>query len=185
MELICTLSKRDVASKQIEALDAAGLDLMEFSGGTYEAPAMSKGNRQAKSTLSREAYFLEFAAKIRGHVKLPLMVTGGFRTGEGIAEALASGALDLVRVARTVALESELPARLPAGEMGAHPVRPLSTGIKTFDRMVPLDIVWYTRPMHRMGHGKDPRPAEPPLWTFAAAMCTSGVGAWKTRRLRA
>lgn len=169
----------------IRALEAAGIDLIELSGGTYEAPAMSKGNRQADSTKTREAYFLEFAAKIRDKVKLPLMVTGGFRTGQGMGEALASGAMDLVGLARTLALEPELPARLLRGDEGLHPVQPLTTGIKAFDKAVPLEIVWYTRHLHRMGRGQNPRPGEPPLWTAIATMLSGGLGAWRTRRLRA
>lgn len=169
----------------IKLLEAEGIDMIELSGGTYEAPAMSNGNRQAKSTISREAYFLEFAAKIRDQVKLPLMVTGGFRTGQGMADALASGALDLVGLARSLAVEPELPMRLLNGMNPVHPVKPLSTGVKTLDKLVPLEIVWYTRQLQRMSAGLDPDPFEQPLWTTAVTLVTGGISAWKTRRLRA
>jgi 2,4-dienoyl-CoA reductase-like NADH-dependent reductase (Old Yellow Enzyme family) len=68
----------------IQALADAGIDLIEISGGTYEAPAMSGAFRQAAEgqTAAREAYFLEFAEKVRAAVQVPLMVTGGFRTAE-------------------------------------------------------------------------------------------------------
>jgi len=62
----------------MQALDAAGIDLLEISGGTYEAPKMALGVEQKDSTKAREAYFLEFAEKARKVVKAPLMVTGGF-----------------------------------------------------------------------------------------------------------
>jgi 2,4-dienoyl-CoA reductase-like NADH-dependent reductase (Old Yellow Enzyme family) len=64
----------------IQALADAGIDLIEISGGTYEAPAMSGAFQQPQkaTTAAREAYFLEFAEKVRAAVRVPLMVTGGF-----------------------------------------------------------------------------------------------------------
>jgi 2,4-dienoyl-CoA reductase-like NADH-dependent reductase (Old Yellow Enzyme family) len=85
----------------IQALAEAGIDLIEISGGTYEAPAMS-GVSVAPvkaSTMQREAYFLSFAELVRTKVKTPLMVTGGVRSFEGMNSALATGALDIVGVA--------------------------------------------------------------------------------------
>src|SRR5690554_797269 len=50
----------------IRELSAAGMDLIEISGGTYEEPAMTgKEYPKKESTLKREAYFLEFAEKAR------------------------------------------------------------------------------------------------------------------------
>ena len=69
-----------------KAIDAAGIDIIEISGGTYEAPAMAgaKAESRKASTIAREAYFLEIAEKIRQHVTCKLMVTGGFRTVAGM-----------------------------------------------------------------------------------------------------
>lgn len=62
-----------------KALEKEGIDLIEISGGTYEASAMT-GKGVGDSTAAREAYFLPFAEKIRKAVKVPLMLTGGFRS---------------------------------------------------------------------------------------------------------
>ena len=61
----------------IRALAEAGIDLIEISGGTYEAPAMSGAVQQPQrsSTVAREAYFQAFAEKIRSTTKVPLMLT--------------------------------------------------------------------------------------------------------------
>lgn len=98
----------------IEALADAGIDLIEISGGTYEAPAMSGAfqNAQKDSTVVREAYFLEFAEKVRSAVSVPLMVTGGFRTVDGMNAALQSGALDIVGLARLLAIDPDAPIAL-------------------------------------------------------------------------
>nr|MCG4641981.1 hypothetical protein [Bifidobacterium bifidum] len=41
-----------------KAIDEAGIDLIEISGGTYEAPAMAgaKADKRKVSTIAREAY---------------------------------------------------------------------------------------------------------------------------------
>ncbi|MBP8262094.1 MAG: NADH:flavin oxidoreductase/NADH oxidase family protein [Pseudomonas sp.] len=169
----------------IQALQAAGIDMVELSGGTYEAPAMSDSGRHKDSTLAREAYFLEFAEKVRATVQVPLMVTGGFRSLRGMATALDSGALDLVGLARGLAIEPDLPRRLLAGHDPLHQVRPIRTGIKAIDRMALMEVVWYSRQLRRLAKGGAPKPNESGLWSFCANLLHNGVGTWKTRRLRA
>ena len=139
----------------IETLADLGVDLVEISGGNYENPAMAKGAKA--STVSREAYFLEFAEKVRKRVDVPLMVTGGFRTESGMAEAVASGATDLVGLARPLAVEPDFPKRIMAGEAFTSSVRPIRTGIRMIDDMALMEVSWYTRQLGRMGKGKVPR----------------------------
>ncbi|MDO9321467.1 MAG: NADH:flavin oxidoreductase/NADH oxidase family protein [Pseudomonas sp.] len=169
----------------IVALQAAGIDLVELSGGTYEAPAMSDSGKHKASSLEREAYFLEFAEKIRATVKVPLMVTGGFRSVGGMNAALESGALDLVGIARGMAIEPDLPLRLLAGKEPEHAVRPIRTGIKAIDRMALMEVVWYSRQLRRLAKGQATKPNESGLWSFCANLVHNGLGTWKTRRLRA
>ncbi|HBG51236.1 MAG TPA: NADH oxidase, partial [Gammaproteobacteria bacterium] len=76
-----------------KALAAEGIDLIEISGGSYETPTLVTGNKGdydgvKDSTRQREAYFLEFAEQLRNEVSVPLLVTGGFRTAAGMAEAV-------------------------------------------------------------------------------------------------
>jgi 2,4-dienoyl-CoA reductase-like NADH-dependent reductase (Old Yellow Enzyme family) len=121
----------------IRALSDAGIDLIEISGGTYEAPAMSGAMHEPKkaSTAAREAYFLEFAQKARGATRVPLMVTGGFRTAAGMNAALRSGALDVVGLARLLAIDPDAPTALLQGRDSTQRVRPISTGIAAVDRL--------------------------------------------------
>lgn len=168
----------------VRALAEAGIDLVELSGGTYEAPAMA-GVRAKDSTRRREAYFLEFAEKARAAVTVPLMLTGGFRTLGGMAEALRSGAVDLVGLARPMAIEPDLPRRLLAGEGPRYEVRPISTGLAAIDRTALMEVKWYTRQLHRIGDGAAPRPDESGLASFAKGLLEDGWNIFKTRRLRA
>lgn len=171
----------------IRALADAGIDLIEISGGTYEAPAMSGAMQEPKkaSTAAREAYFLEFAEKVRAAVKVPLMVTGGFRTASGMNEALRSGALDIVGLARLMAIDPDAPAALLQGRDSRQQVRAISTGLKAVDRMGIMEVLWYTRQLKRIAKGREPRPDEGGLSAFLKSVFTSGWGTYRTRRLRA
>ena len=63
-----------------------------------------------ESTKTREAFFLDFAKAIRDQFPgLPLLVTGGFRSREVIENALKSGALDIVGLARPAMLNPSAP----------------------------------------------------------------------------
>jgi len=177
----------DESLDTIRALGEAGIDLVEISGGTYEAPAMTGTTEATKSasTQAREAYFLDFAEKVRAAVKTPLMVTGGFRTHAGMNAALRSGALDLVGLSRLLALDPDAPAALLRGADSPHTVRVITTGIKAIDRMALMEVAWYARQLKRIAHGGEPRPNESGLKAFLGTVLHSGWGTFRTKRLRA
>lgn len=170
----------------IEALSKRGIDLVEVSGGTYEAPVMTGANSGKKeSTRQREAYFIDFTAKVRKVTNAPLMLTGGFRTVGGMKDALHSGDVDLIGLARSLAIEPELPQRLLQDQEGQHQVKPLITGVKFVDQSGLLEIQWYTRQIKRIGRGKNPVPNEHPKLVLFYYLIESSWGLFKSRRLRA
>jgi len=140
---------------------------------------------QKTSTALREAYFLEFAEKVRSVVKTPLMVTGGFRSLAGMNAALQSGALDVVGIARLMAIDPDAPEALLSGRDSNQEVRPISTGIKPIDRMGLMEILWYTRQLKRIVRGGNPNPNESGLWAFLSSVVNIGWGTYRTKRLRA
>ncbi|MCB0506700.1 MAG: NADH:flavin oxidoreductase/NADH oxidase family protein [Chitinophagales bacterium] len=146
----------------IKALADAGLDLIEISGGTYEAPVMT-GITQKESTKQREAYFLDFAEKARKICTAPLAVTGGFRTVDGMAKAISSGAVDFVGLARILAIEADAPNRLLSGKNPIHTVKPIKTGISLIDNMGLMEVSWYSMQLKRIGKGETSKPNEPAL----------------------
>ena len=80
-------------------LGDAGIDLLEISGGTYEQMEFLKAHAEDEvrdSTRRREATFLEYAKAIKPVAAMPLMVTGGFRTLEGMEAALREGHTDVI-----------------------------------------------------------------------------------------
>ena len=103
----------DHALVVVSLLGNEELDLLDISGGTYFPGAESSSERRSSGP-----YFLDFARRARELVKTPLMVTGGFKTREEAAQAVASGATDLVGLARTMVLDPRTPARWISPEGG-------------------------------------------------------------------
>ena len=168
----------------IRHLEKEGIDHVEISGGTYEEPTMS-GKDIRESTKQREAYFLQFAEKIRNEVKIPLAVTGGFRSAVAMNAALNEGSLDMVGLARPLAVDTEYPSKLLAGQTIDINVNPIKTGIKAIDNMALMEVAWYGRQLHRISKGRDPKPNENALIAFFKVILTTGFKTFKTKRLRA
>ncbi len=110
-------------------LNEEGVDFLEISGGSYEQPRMMDiegmeapvEERKRESTLRREAYFLQFAEEASRVAKMPLMVTGGFRSRAAMDEALGAGAADLIGIARPLCVDPDIPRKLLSGEIAAAP----------------------------------------------------------------
>lgn len=104
-------------------LEAAGVDLIEISGGNYEQPKLVDieglepidAQAVAASTLAREAYFVDFAVAMQEQVRIPLMVTGGFRRRDGMEQVLAAGAADMIGLGRPLCVMTDAPAQLLEG----------------------------------------------------------------------
>ncbi|WP_410620589.1 NADH:flavin oxidoreductase/NADH oxidase family protein [Amycolatopsis sp. cmx-8-4] len=167
----------DESLEVVHALGEAGLDLLEVSGGTYEKAVMMGSGRA--STQAREAYFLDYAAKARNVSDVALMVTGGFTTPGGMADALGSGEVDVVGLGRPLVVDPGLPARLLAGEDVEARRRCPKTGIRLADSL--LEIQWHTRQMHRIASGR-PVDRRGAALTLVQAGFTDGLNAF--RRVR-
>ena len=112
------------------------------------------------------------------------MVTGGFRSLEGMENALKSDQLDLIGLGRIFAIEPHAAQRLLQGQETAQSVRPLKTGFKFIDQLGALEITWYTQQLHRIGSGKRPIPNESALKSFIVDLKDKGFGILKARKLR-
>ena len=91
----------DDARQVLLWLNELPVDLVELSGGSYEAPAM-QGRSADGRTLAREAYFLEFAKDLAAVAAMPVMTTGGIRRRAVAEQVLASG-VAMVGVATALA----------------------------------------------------------------------------------
>jgi 2,4-dienoyl-CoA reductase-like NADH-dependent reductase (Old Yellow Enzyme family) len=149
----------DESIEVAKRLSDCGMDLIEISGGTYEAPEMMGINKTKKeSSIIREAYFLKYCHEVKKAVTCPLMLTGGFRSLNAMEEALSENSCDVIGLARSLAVYPDFPNDLMLGKKIKCEVRPLSTGIKFLDKIIPLEIIWYTAQIHLMGKGENPNP---------------------------
>ena len=139
----------------ISFLGNEGIDLIEISGGTYERPAMINGDRK-KSTILREAYFLDYIEKARKLIKIPLMLTGGFRSVSVMEKALEGGNLDVVGLARPFCLYPNLANQIFDGSVERFETPIPKIGIKFLDKLGGVELPWYELQIQRIGKGKSP-----------------------------
>lgn len=166
----------------VKSLAENGMDLIEISGGNYEKPAMM-GSNVKESTRKREAYFMEYAEKVRGLIETPLVVTGGFRTVHGMNDAISSGAVDMVGIARPFALMTDLPNQMKNGEYEPVSLNRISTGIKWMDQNAPmLETSWYAHQLARIGKGLPPKENLSAWSTLLYFFMHQGITAFQKRR---
>ncbi|WP_183093984.1 NADH:flavin oxidoreductase/NADH oxidase family protein [Nocardioides stalactiti] len=176
---------RDVVRDLVER----GIDMIEISGGSYEAPAML--GKVRASTAEREAYFLEYAASVRDLAgAVPIAVTGGFRTTEAMESAVSSGDCDLVGLGRPTCVVPDAPrsileegrTELPTAQVrtGARMVLGRVMDLRTMDSAI--DLSWHTDQLHRMGAGKDPDPNRGWVETAVLLGLRNGPGAFRPKR---
>lgn len=142
------------AQAVVQMLNDCAVDLVELSGGSYEAPAM-QGESKDGRRLAREAYFLEFAAQIAKTAKMPVMMTGGVRR-KVIAEQVLQQGVALVGMATALAMNPQLPNRWRAGQVidGAQPKVGLKD--KVIAALATMAIV--KRQLQRLSDGNQPKP---------------------------
>ncbi|MDO9180379.1 MAG: NADH:flavin oxidoreductase/NADH oxidase family protein [Agitococcus sp.] len=160
----------------VEWLNHANVDLLEISGGTYEQPRLlgSEGKSDSivpvrASTKVREAYFLEYASAIHKVATMPLMVTGGFRTAEGMEAALNSGDCAVIGLARPLCTHPNVPKLLLARTMKVTPQYEKDLVIGTRTILSPASSIelikimnvqgaqgWYYEQMYRLADNQEP-----------------------------
>lgn len=164
-------------------LQREGIDLLEVSGGTYERAVMVGGRApspQRDSTVRREAYFLDYTRRLREATQLPLMLTGGFRSGNAMREALSAGDVDVIGLGRPLTVEPDLPRALLAGAAARSTVRPIRTRVRALDGI--SEIAWHTQQMHLLAAGRKPAPGRTVVRALGQALLTNGRDTFRRTR---
>jgi len=151
----------------VKMLDKEKIDLLEISGGTYEKVAFFLMNEDRgevrESTKRREAYFMDFAQKVRAISNLPLLITGGFRTFEFCNEILENGELDLIGMARPFISDRDKIVGFIEGKVPALDNLVIRTGIKQFEDAA--EGGYYARQLIRFSKGKPFNKNLNPFWS--------------------
>lgn len=136
----------------VQVLEQVGVDLIEISGGTYEKLAMMGQTdiAQKESTRQREAYFLEYVRKVRSSISLPIMLTGGFRSADAMTQAIEEGSVDVIGLARPLAIAPNLPIELLTNRTSGITLQPQITQTNDLDQQGMLEIIWYTQQIHQL-----------------------------------
>ncbi|GBR08621.1 FMN oxidoreductase [Gluconacetobacter liquefaciens] len=156
------------ARSVVRMLDGLDVDLVELSGGSYEAPAMM-GTARDERTLAREAYFLDFAREIITVATMPLMVTGGIRR-RAVAEKVIDSGIAMAGMATALAIEPDLPKRWKQGHDDAPALKPIGWKNKALASAAHMAAVRYQ--MVRLASGRPTRPLVSPLMAFIRAQLT-------------
>ena len=146
----------------VKILSKEGIDLIEISGGTYEAPAMM--GKRKKSTIKREVYFMDYIEKASKITTTPLMLTGGFRTTSIMKDAIASNQLDIIGIARPFTVYPNIGNEIFNNSRINFNTKIKKTGVKAIDGA--MNIIWYESQIKRLGKGKVPKPDLNPWLVF-------------------
>jgi 2,4-dienoyl-CoA reductase-like NADH-dependent reductase (Old Yellow Enzyme family) len=134
------------ALRVVKALDRSSVDIIDISGGTY-----FPGAKSASDGAGPGPYFIDFARRARLMTSKPLMLTGGFKTRAQAEDAVASGVVDVVGLARALVLEPSLPD-LWSADQKPEPVFP-----RFSDAPEGGITAWYTMRLTEIGADKDTR----------------------------
>lgn len=101
----------DEAVRIAKLLSKAGYEAIEVSGGMWESRLYTKYNVVCQNVeKSGEAYFRDYAKKIKENVDIPVILVGGIRSLE-VAEKLLDSYCDLVSMARPLIRDPYLPSK--------------------------------------------------------------------------
>lgn len=142
------------AKTVVQLLNDLQVDLVELSGGSYEAPAM-QGQARDGRTLAREAYFLEFAKEISSVAAMPLMVTGGIRRIT-VAQHVLESNISMIGIATALAVNPNLPNEWQANIENHNQIKPITWRNKTLASVAYMAVVRYQ--LQRLSQGQSTKP---------------------------
>lgn len=165
----------------VQKMAELGIDFIEISGGNYENPEMLSTKA---SSQKREAFFLDYAEKARAVCNVPLIITGGFRSENAMNEALQSGHLDFIGIARPFALQHDLPNQIQQGNYQTIVTNRIKTGFAPVDNKLGavLEMDWYMAQMALIGNGKQPNPKLSPWKVLFKTLWENGKAGLSTGR---
>ena len=166
------------AQAVVAMLGNLGVDLVELSGGSYEAPAMMGAARDDR-TLAREAYFLEFARKIGEVATMPLMVTGGIKR-RAVAETVIESGVAMAGIATALAIEPNLPRNWKLGKNDAPTLKPITWKNKPIASSAHMAAVRYQ--LVRLSRRRRTAPNVSPVWALLTAQVSAKRSARQYRR---
>ncbi|QPG06824.1 tRNA-dihydrouridine synthase [Salinimonas marina] len=146
----------------VSHLNKLGVDVLEVSGGNYEAPAM-QGRTGDGQALNQHAYFVEFASQIAAIAQMPVMTTGGINREASARRVLEQGC-QLVGLASALAITPNLALKWQQGSPQAEMPPRCTWQDKTLASLVTMAMI--RRQLRRLGNDLSTQPAPSQLWSL-------------------
>lgn len=160
----------------VKTMSQLGIDLIEISGGNYEAPVFGSEHEKGAS-------FLSYAVALSDLTDIPIVSTGGFRKSQQMKEALTNG-VSMIGLARPFVLNARLVQDYQkTGNLNLSTPR-LTTKISQLDKSLGpiIGVSYYEEQMKRLGIGKDVK-IDTNAWPYLLQTIKShGLSALKPRR---
>ncbi|GEP24595.1 NADH:flavin oxidoreductase/NADH oxidase family protein [Lentilactobacillus diolivorans] len=172
----------DDSIKVVERMADLGINLIEISGGNYLNPTMSEGTQKG----SNDAYFINYARKLKNLTSVPIALTGGFRTVATMEDALANEDTELIGLARPMVLQPDMPNQIIDGTYKTIKLPRLKTHLKFLDKTVgPLSAnSYYEQQMAQIATGNDPKYNTNAWSPFLRLIRMHGVAGLMPRRVK-
>lgn len=160
----------------VKTMSELGIDLIEISGGNYEAPVFGSNDESG-------AIFVNYAVALAQITDVPIVSTGGFRQAADMETAI-DGGISMIGLARPFVLYPDLvKVYEQTGELQLSLPR-LTTKISKLDQALGtlIGLSYYEAQMKRMGRGKQAK-YDNNAWVYLLdAIKTHGLVALRPRR---
>ena len=161
----------------VAALGDEHVDLLEVTGGTFEATAMFGDLTHRAGT---SAFFVDYVREVRAIARMPIMLTGGIRDPAAMSRLIREDEAQVIGMARPLAVLPDLPAAVLAGSTVPALPHPRRTGRRLAD--VAIESYWHNQQIRRLSRGRDPDPRRGLVRTVLSAGTTNLR--WLLRRPR-
>ncbi|WFC94729.1 hypothetical protein MBRA1_001363 [Malassezia brasiliensis] len=169
------LTEEDALQNVRWLAESGQVDFVEVSGGTYEKPAMfaeADAPKQSARSHRREGFFASFAKRVHQVLpagsKMRIIVTGGFRSRAGMAQAVRDDAIDGIGLGRPAALNPALPVQVLDAQIPDEDERASAPDWKVPPPpacmpKIPLvgagwGSLWHSAQLHRTAYGERTAP---------------------------
>lgn len=156
----------DDARQVVEWLNGEAVDFVELSGGSYESSAMmgESEDGRAQSTIEREMYFIEFAKDIGANARMPIMVTGGVTKRQTAEDALSTGDVDIIGIARAYGFNANIAEDWKNDKNLEVQLPNITSKNKTIKILGMMSLT--KESLYRMGTGRPPRVRNGAVWAI-------------------
>ncbi len=160
----------------VKTMSELGIDLIEISGGNYEAPVFG-------GEYENGASFASYATILTELTDTPIVSTGGFRSRDEMEKVLSSG-VSMIGLARPFVLYKDLVRRFENNDNFIIRTPRLSTKISKLDKSFGpiIGVSYYEAQMKRLANNKLPKPSTNAWPYLAGTLKAHGLSALKPRR---